>query len=277
MPKRQPIDDKQWPADKIERRAVAGLIPYARNARQHSPPQVAKIAASIREWGWTMPVLIAEDATIIAGHGRVLAAQQLGLDDVPCMVARGWTEAQRRAYVIADNQLTLAGDWDEDMLSAELGDIETSGFELGLLGFDADELAGLMDGVDTGDDGEGEIDDTYSRKIVAPIYEPKGDKPPVSSLFDDSKAQELTKAIDAEEDLPVEVAAFLRHAAQRHTIFHFARIAEFYAHAPPHLQELMEASALVIIDFDKAIEGGFVRMTEQLGEIADMEEGAHDA
>ena len=146
MPKRQPIDKTQWPADQVERRKVADLVPYARNARQHTPQQVAKIAGSIREWGWTMPVLVAEDNTIIAGHGRVMAAQQLGLDDVPCMVARGWTDAQRRAYVIADNQLTLAGDWDNDMLRAELDEIGSAEFDLDLIGFDADELAGLMEG-----------------------------------------------------------------------------------------------------------------------------------
>ena len=82
-----------WPADKVERRPVAGLVPYARNARQHTDAQVAQIAASIREWGWTNPVLLDEDSGIIAGHGRVLAAYLLGIADIPVMVARGWSEA----------------------------------------------------------------------------------------------------------------------------------------------------------------------------------------
>jgi hypothetical protein len=276
MTKTKTEAEHRWPADAIERRAVADLVPYARNPRVHSGPQVSKIAASIQEWGWTTPVLIAEDSTIIAGHGRVLAAQQLGIEEIPCMVARGWTDAQRRAYIIADNQLTLAGDWDEEMMRIELGDIDASGFDLDLIGFDADELSGLMGGFDGNSDVAAQ-DETYSRKIVAPIYEPKGDKPPVNTLFDDSKSRELVAAIDAEQDLPADVAEFLRHAAQRHTVFHFARIAEFYAHAPPHLQSLMEDSALVIIDFQKAIEGGFVHMTERLGEIADFEEAAADA
>ena len=88
-----------WPADKVERWPVTRLVPYARNARTHSPAQVEQIAASIKEWGWTNPILIDEDGTIIAGHGRVLAAQSAGILDVPVMIARGWTEAQRRAYV----------------------------------------------------------------------------------------------------------------------------------------------------------------------------------
>lgn len=92
----------EWPADRVERRLVSSLVPYARNARTHSDAQVAQIAASIREWGWTMPVLVDEDGGVIAGHGRILAAQKLGLADVPTMVARGWSEAQRRAYVLVD-------------------------------------------------------------------------------------------------------------------------------------------------------------------------------
>ena len=86
-----------WPADKIERRSVDALIPYARNARTHSDEQVAQIAASIKEWGWTTPVLVDEDGGIIAGHGRVMAARKLGIEEVPCMVATGWTKAQKQA------------------------------------------------------------------------------------------------------------------------------------------------------------------------------------
>src|SRR5215468_526674 len=106
----------RWPADAVQRFAVDKLIPYARNARTHSPAQIAQIAASIREWGFTVPVLIDEAGMIIAGHGRVLAAQQLGLGEVPVIVARGWTEAQKKAYVIADNKLTENGGWDEALL-----------------------------------------------------------------------------------------------------------------------------------------------------------------
>src|SRR5438309_7442512 len=94
-----------WPADTVERWAVDRLIPYARNARTHSPAQVAQIAASVREWGWTVPVLVDEAGMLIAGHGRVMAARKLGLTEIPVMVARGWSEAQKRAYVLADNKL----------------------------------------------------------------------------------------------------------------------------------------------------------------------------
>jgi DNA modification methylase len=136
--------EQGWPADKVERRPVAGLIPYARNARTHSEEQVAQIAASIREWGWTMPVLVDERDEIIAGHGRVLAAQRLGLTTIPVMVARGWTDAQKRAYVIADNKLTLNAGWDAALLTLELGDLKEAGFDLGLTGFLDGEIGELF-------------------------------------------------------------------------------------------------------------------------------------
>jgi hypothetical protein len=247
---------------------TAALIPYARNARTHSDAQVAQIAASITEWGWTTPILVDEQNNVIAGHGRLLAAQKLGMQDVPVVVAAGWSDAKRRAYVLADNKLALNSGWDEELLALELSSLSADEFDLALTGFTEDELVELLTG---SPDSEG-LDDNYSRKIVAPIYEPKGDKPPVDSLFDDEKTRQLIAAIDSAEGLPGDVAEFLRHAARRHTVFHFARIAEFYAHAPPHLQELMEDSALVIIDFQKAIENGFVHMTERLGKLADSED-----
>lgn len=131
----------KWPADRVERRALESLVPYARNARTHSDAQIAQIAASMREWGWTNPVLIDEAGGIIAGHGRVLAAKSLGLAEVPVMIAEGWSEAQKRAYVLADNQLALNAGWDMDLLPSELKGLQEWGFDLSLVGFtDLDEL-----------------------------------------------------------------------------------------------------------------------------------------
>jgi ParB-like chromosome segregation protein Spo0J len=132
-----------WPADHVERRALAELIPNARNARTHSEAQVGQIAASIREWGWTMPVLVDEAGSIIAGHGRVLAGARLGIDRVPVMVARGWSEAQKRAYLIADNKLTENGGWDRSLLKMEIADLIDLNFGIPLLGFSDDELTAL--------------------------------------------------------------------------------------------------------------------------------------
>ena len=130
-----------WPADNVERRKVADLIPYARNSRTHNDEQVSQIAASIKEWGWTVPVLIEADGGLIAGHGRILAAQKLGIDQVPCMIAEGWTEAQKQAYIIADNKLALNAGWDNDLLKIELQELDAGGFDLALTGFDLDELS----------------------------------------------------------------------------------------------------------------------------------------
>jgi DNA modification methylase len=129
---------------KIEQLPTADLIPYARNSRTHSPEQTAQIAGSIREFGFTNPVLIDADNGIIAGHGRVMAAQKLGLDKVPCIRLSHLTETQKRAYIIADNQLAINGGWDEEMLGLELSDLRGLDFDLGLIGFDEDELASIM-------------------------------------------------------------------------------------------------------------------------------------
>ena len=134
----------EWPADKVERRKVSGLAPYARNARTHSDEQVGQIAASIREWGWTVPVLVDGGGGIIAGHGRIMAAQRLGIEEVPCMVADNWTEAQKRAYVIADNKLAMNAGWDSELLAVEFGELQEGGFDLSLTGFGEDELAKLL-------------------------------------------------------------------------------------------------------------------------------------
>jgi DNA modification methylase len=156
-----------WPADKVERRKVSELVPYARNSRTHSPEQVSQIAASIGEWGWTMPILVDEAGGIIAGHGRIMAAQKLGLDDVPCMTATGWSEAKRRAYVIADNKLALNAGWDDEMLSVELSELGDLDFDLSLTGFDDDELSALLaDAVAEGLTDEDAVPDAPERPVT---------------------------------------------------------------------------------------------------------------
>lgn len=136
--------DDNWPAAKVELRPIEKLTPYARNARTHTDAQIAQIAASIKEWGWTNPCLVDESDGIIAGHGRVLAARALGITAVPVLVARGWSEAQKRAYVLADNQLALNAGWDMELLKVELGDLLGGGFDLALTGFGDDFIADLL-------------------------------------------------------------------------------------------------------------------------------------
>lgn len=128
----------------VDYRPVSDLIPFARNSRTHSDEQVAQIAASIREFGWTNPLLIDEQGGVIAGHGRLLAARKLGQAEVPCIPLEGLTDAQKRALVIADNKLALNAGWDAELLSSEIAGLGEDGFDLSLLGFSEDELAGLL-------------------------------------------------------------------------------------------------------------------------------------
>jgi ParB-like chromosome segregation protein Spo0J len=132
------------PADKVEQWDINKLVPYARNARTHTDEQVAQIAASIKEWGFTTAVLVDEDGGIIAGHGRTLAAQRLKMTTVPVMVAAGWSDAKKRAYVIADNKLALNAGWDNELLALEFAELKDMDFDLDLTGFTADEIAALM-------------------------------------------------------------------------------------------------------------------------------------
>ena len=135
-------------AQQIVQQPLEALLPYARNSRTHSDEQVAQIAASIREFGFTNPVLVDGANGIVAGHGRVMAAKLLGLAEAPTVNVGWMTEAQRRAYVIADNQIALNAGWDMDALAAEMADLDGAGFDLAVLGLDADELDAIM--------GEGE-------------------------------------------------------------------------------------------------------------------------
>jgi hypothetical protein len=128
----------------IQHCGLETLIPYARNARTHSDAQVAQIAASIREFGWTNPVLVDGKNGIIAGHGRVLAARKLGLTSVPVIELSGLSDAQRRAYILADNKLALNAGWDDLMLAAEVADLNALGVDLNLAGFDAGEIDKLL-------------------------------------------------------------------------------------------------------------------------------------
>ena len=127
-------------------RPLGELIPYARNPRTHTDAQVAQIAASIREFGWTNPVLVDGESGIIAGHGRVMAARKLGLERVPVIELAHMSEAQKRAYVLADNQLALNAGWDDELLRLELADLSELGFDLGLIGFGEGELERLLAG-----------------------------------------------------------------------------------------------------------------------------------
>jgi DNA modification methylase len=138
---------RPWPAEKVELWPIERLIRYAANARLHSETDIEKIAASILRWGWTNPLLVDEQGVLIAGHGRVAAAARLGLKSIPVLVARGWSEEEKQAYRLADNELAARSSWDPDLLRNELGDLKLSGFDLDLIGFQPDRLEEILTGL----------------------------------------------------------------------------------------------------------------------------------
>jgi len=193
--------------------ALSDLAPYERNARTHPQAQVDQIKASIRQFGFTNPILadLDDGGLIAAGHGRHLAVEQmveagetvklpngkaLPAGTVPVIDCSGWTRDQRRAYTLADNKIAENSGWDEDLLKIEIGELlELEPTFAPVLGFSDEELAALVSGISGGGEG-GEDDGNYSRKIEAPIYEPKGDKPAIGELIDTSRSEALAAEID---------------------------------------------------------------------------------
>jgi DNA modification methylase len=160
-----------WLADKLEHWPIERLLPYIRNARTHSEAQIAQIAASIAEFGFTAPILAGSDGVIVAGHGRLAAARKLGLASVPVVVLEHLTPTQRRALVIADNKIAENAGWDEELLRLELAELQEADFDLALTGFDADELLEIMAGEET--TSEGNTDEDAAPEVpVNPVSKP---------------------------------------------------------------------------------------------------------
>lgn len=150
----------------IQYKATEDLIPYARNSRTHSAEQVAQIAASIREFGWTNPVLIDGENGIIAGHGRVLAAHKLGETRVPTIELSHMSDTQKRAYIIADNKLALNAGWDNDMLALEIDELKEAGYDIGLTGFNIDEIFALNGNENINNDHKEPIDESRNLLMI---------------------------------------------------------------------------------------------------------------
>ena len=156
---------------KITQKKIDSLIPYVKNSRTHSDEQVAQIAASIKEFGWTNPILVDGSNGIIAGHGRLLAARKLGYTDVPTIELADLTETQKKAYIIADNRLALNAGWDNEMLTIELNDLFADGFALNILGFNNDEISKLLDEPDfqpATEEEQGKLDELDPKWIACP-------------------------------------------------------------------------------------------------------------
>jgi hypothetical protein len=247
----------------IERVAIASLTLDPKNARLHPERNIAAIEASLARFGQRKPIVVDKDGVILAGNGTVEAARRLGWSEID-VVRTDLAGTEARAYALADNRTAELAEWDLSVLKSTLETFDDQ--TLDEIGFSDDMLADLVSEYE-----EKELKQVYSSKVDSPIYTPKRETPPsISELFDRSKTHSLIEKIE-NSHLPHDVSAFLRFAAERHTVFHFANIAEFYAHADKNVQRLMEDSGLVIVDYKKAIENGFVSIISTVRHLADIE------
>jgi hypothetical protein len=251
--------------DDVTIRSLSNIVPYGENPKEHPQEQVDKIASSIQRFGWDQPIVVDNDGTIIKGHGRYQAALKLGLNEVPVIEQTGLTEAQARAARIADNRVAES-DWDDDLLAVEMQLLGESDIAVDAAGFDDGELLDIDEDLAPPELERDNTDVEYTEKIKTPTYEPTQDDPPsLADCYDTERYEELMSLIDAAEINP-DLLEFFQLAAQRHIVFDYENIAEYYAHADPDVQEVMEALTLIIVDYDQAIEQGFVDFANKVTE-----------
>lgn len=246
-------------------RDVKQLTPYANNSRSHTEAQINQVVSSIKEFGFTNPILIDEAGVVIAGHARLQAALKLKLDSVPCIALKDLTEAQKRVYVIADNKLALNADWNIDLLLSEIEALKQNEFDTAILGFNDEELEQLAAELEEKDVEAKNEENPYTQIVATPLYEPDAQKPQYEDMYKTNKFNQLLERINS-KDINPELKKFLIAAAYRHVQFNYEMIANFYAHSDKDTQELMEESALVIIDYDKAIEQGYINLSNEIDE-----------
>lgn len=235
---------------------IAELVAHPRNPNHHPDKQVALLAKIIRHQGWRAPIVVSKrSGFIITGHGRLEAAKLLGVQVVPVNFQEFKTEADEWAHLIADNRIAELAEINSSELSGLLKELESAGEDLELSGFDR---------VTEEDGGK------YTAKIDAPIYEPKNKKPLFQEMVCKKRFNEIVESIKMEK-LESEISEFLIVAASRHILFRYDMIAEFYCHADKKTQQLMEESALVIIDSEKAMRLGYAKLKVELSDIVDGE------
>lgn len=230
---------------KIEYLPIADLKPYERNTRKHGEEDVEGIIKSIEKCGFNDPIGIWSDKNIIVeGHGRLMAAKQLGMETVPCIRLDHLDDKGRREYAILHNATAELSIWDKDFLAEELADLDLTDFDFSFL-----------------DDKK--KDNPYTSKIKIPQYEVQGEVPSLFELTEEDKTIDLETEIKASGVSDAE-KEFLLKAAQRHRVFNYRNIAEYYAQASPEMQDLMEKSALVIIDYEDAIANGYMKLSKAI-------------
>lgn len=251
---------------KIEKVKISNIQEYKNNTKLHPQEQVDQIKQSITEFGFNDPIAVDENNEIIEGHGRFIACKQLNFKEIDIIRLSHLTVQQKKAYSIAHNKLTMNSDFDLDKLKVELNDLKRLDFDLELTGFELEEISEhlrLLD-LDPKENIKPE-ENPYTSKITPPLYEPDGEKPNINELCDFEKYNQLVTEIE-KSNISTDEKIFLKMSASRHMVFNYEKIANYYAHAPKEVQELMEDSALVIIDFDKALEHGYVKLSQAIQE-----------
>ena len=238
------------------------------NNPRNNKEAIDKVASSIQEFGFKVPIVIDKDNVVITGHTRLLASKKLGLKEVPVIRADDLTEAQVKAFRIADNKTSEYATWDEELLNIELEQLEEMNFNLDDLNIDYSDFDLEIDLEDI--EEEFESDNVYTKEINIPHYEITGECPLLTDLVKEEKTNSLIESIN-NSNIPQGIKDFLIKASYRHLAFNYQNIAEYYAHADKEVQELMEESALVIIDYDNAIRNGYVQIKEAINEM--IEEG----
>ena len=242
--------------------SVTDLKPNPENPNRHPAEQIELLAKIIQKNGWRERIIVSTlSGMIVKGHGRYQAAIRAGLGKVPVEYQYYETKADEIKDLIADNKIAELSEVDDEMAAEMMRTIDNfipcSSMDLSEFGYGPDNLEILFPELsNTPRDG-------YSRNIEAPIYMPRGNKPEIKDLFNDQKTVELIAEIKS-SNIPEDIKEFLFSAARRHTVFHYDRIAEFYSHSGKEIQLLMENSALVIIDFNRAIELGYVKLSEEV-------------
>jgi hypothetical protein len=248
---------------KIETVDINSLAFDPANVRKHGTRNMDAIKGSLRKFGQQKPIVVDAKGIVLAGNGTLRAARELGWTEIR-IVRTELTGVEATAFAIADNRTAELAEWEEDKLGEVLRSLQDSSFDLTEIGYSESDFESLL---------SPKLSNDYTHKVDAPVYEPKGEKPPVVQLFDSTRADELLQKIQ-DSKVPDEVKRFLKTAAARHIIFDYGKIAEFYCHADKETQTLMEDSALVIIDFNKAMQLGYVKLKAEI--VSTLENEKHD-
>ena len=247
---------------------IEELVKHPKNPNTHTPRQIDLLAKIIKMSGFRSPIVVSKrSGFIVKGHGRLESAIKAGLKQVPVDIQEYESEAEEYADMIADNRIAELSEMNPDTLIELIGELGEVDFDVDLTGFEEYDIDQLIDGIGEEKKEEkkegGYLDIEYTQKIKAPNYEIKGDKPSIEELYETEKYDSLVEEID-KSSLSEEHKKFLKISASRHIVFNYEKIAEYYAHQEKEAQGHMEDSALVVIDFDKAIEKGFGSFTEEM-------------